>query len=102
MTCPECGFPVRRGAILTASGLFGTLCDHCGAELQGTLESRVRLSAISLLVGLTVGSLAQSLGVSLWLAIAIGMTVLTAWYVLRAEATVILEEATHGITRPQE
>jgi hypothetical protein len=91
MTCPTCQAAVDRWAFLGASGLSGIVCDACGARLEATYESRLRLTGGGLLLGVFSGRLASSFGVPLWLSLVVGAAALIGWFALRTEAILVLE-----------
>jgi hypothetical protein len=98
MTCPVCEASVGRMAFLGASGLSGIVCEHCGAKLAATYESRIRLNGGGLLVGTFVGRLAGSLGAGLWLALPIAFGGLIAWFWFRTERIILLRPSPPSIT----
>ena len=93
MTCPNCRAPVSRWAFLTASGLSGIVCDVCDARLTATFESRLRLTGGGIVLGICTGGLVRSLGLGLWVGLALSFAALCAWFYMRTEATLVLEPA---------
>jgi hypothetical protein len=67
------------------------VCEQCNAKLEATFESRVRLIGGALLLDVSFGGLAQSLGADTWLALAAGAVALGAWFALRTESTLVLQ-----------
>jgi hypothetical protein len=61
-SCPRCHHRIGLKTIMLGSGLAGTICPHCQAELRTRYWGSVALMLISLSVGELVGNAVRQSG----------------------------------------